>query len=107
MSTKTILIDDLDGTVADHTIAFVIQGNRYTIDLSKKNAKKFWDAINPFIEAAKNLDAAHTEVIEAETAAVTQRQTIRDWARKQGYEVSSRGRISQAIEDAFKESQNQ
>lgn len=105
MATKTIRIDDLDGTEAEVTIAFVIQGNRYTIDLSNKNAKKFWEALNPFIKAAKNLDGDKETAIEAEVAAVEQRASIREWARKQGLGVSDRGRIPQSVQDAFKEAQ--
>ncbi|MFM8798882.1 MAG: histone-like nucleoid-structuring protein Lsr2 [Fluviibacter sp.] len=82
MATQTVLIDDMDGGKADVTIAFVVQGTRYSLDLSNKNAKKFWDAINPFIEAATNLDGQREEAIEAEAVAVEQRTIIREWARK-------------------------
>lgn len=105
MATKTILIDDLDGTEAEVTIAFVIQGNRYSIDLSHQNSKKFWAAIDPFIKAAKNLDGEKESAIEAEVVAVEQRASIREWARKQGFDVSDRGRIPQSVEEAFKAAQ--
>jgi hypothetical protein len=105
MATKTVLIDDLDGNQADVTIAFVIQGNRYSIDLSTKNAKKFWETLDPYIKAAKNLDGERETAIEAEVIAVEQRQSIREWARKQGFDVSDRGRIPQSVEEAFKKAQ--
>lgn len=104
MATQTVLIDDMDGTKADTTIAFIIQGDRYSIDLSEKNAKKFWEALNPYIQAAKGLDAAHNQAVEAEVVAVEQRTAIRDWARKKGFDVSARGRIPAAVEEAFRES---
>lgn len=107
MATKTILIDDIDGTKADETITFVIQSNRYSLDLSAKNAKRFWDALQPFIDAAKNLDGDHQQAVEAQTAAVEQRQAIREWARKKGYDISDRGRISTTVEDAYRKAHKQ
>ena len=101
MATQTILIDDIDGSTATQTIIFAINHEPYSLDLNDKNAKKFWEALQPFIDAAKGLKQAHQQEVEAEAAAVTQRQTIRDWARKKGYDVAARGKIPQEVIDAY------
>src|SRR4029079_13212532 len=41
------LLDDLDGTAADETVQFALDGVSYEIDLSKKNAKKLRSALQP------------------------------------------------------------
>ena len=42
MAKKTVVewVDDIDGTAASETVTFTIDGSRYEIDLSEKNAAK-------------------------------------------------------------------
>lgn len=101
MATRTVLVDDMDGGDADTTIAFVINGESYSLDLSPANAAKFHEAIQPFVAAAKERAAKHASSFDAELAGVEQRTAIREWARKKGLEVSDRGRIPQDIIDAY------
>lgn len=101
MATKTVLIDDIDGGEADVTIAFVINGDPYTLDLSQANAAKFWKAVNPYIAAAQKNADRHNTAIQNLSETFEQRQVIRDWARAQGYDISDRGRIPIDIAEAF------
>lgn len=101
MATRTVLVDDMDGGDAETTIAFVINGETYSLDLSAQNAAKFCAALQPFIEAAKERAARYESTLDAEMAGMEQRAAIREWARKKGMEVSDRGRIPQDIIDAY------
>ena len=47
----TLLTDDLDGSEADHTVEFGLDGVNYTIDLSEKNAGKLRKALERYIAA--------------------------------------------------------
>ena len=47
------LTDDLDGTDADETIGFAVDGKTYEIDLSKKNAAALRKALAPFVDGAR------------------------------------------------------
>jgi hypothetical protein len=101
----TVLTDDLDGGDADRTIEF---GLNYTIDLSEKNAGKLRKALDPYLTVASRLGrTAVNSRIASRTAAVSarsnrdQNQAIREWAAKNGYEVSKRGRIPSSIVEAF------
>lgn len=105
MAIRTVLVDDMDGGDADVTIAFIVNGESYTLDLSTKNAERFNKAIEPFVEAAQKRAASRVNLVEAEMAGVEQRAAIREWARKKGMEVSDRGRIPQDIVDAFNKNQ--
>ncbi len=47
----TLLTDDLDGSEADRTVEFGLDGVHYTIDLSEKNAGKLRQVLEPYISA--------------------------------------------------------
>ena len=53
--TITQLIDDIDGSEAEETITFAIDGANYEIDLNAKNAAKLRDALATFIGHATPL----------------------------------------------------
>ena len=50
---QVTLVDDIDGSSADETLTFGIDGVFYEIDLSKSNAKKFRDSLNAYVGAAR------------------------------------------------------
>jgi hypothetical protein len=103
----TLLTDDLDGSEADRSVEFGIDGVTYTIDLSEKNAGKLRKALDPYLAAASRIGRSSTGRITRGTAAASgrsnrdQNQAIREWAAKNGYEVSERGRIPSSIVEAF------
>lgn len=111
MAKKTIhmLIDDLDGSEADETVKFAIDGAQYEIDLSKGNAGKLRDALAPYVAVATKVGRSGGIV---RTAAAPRRRggavvdrdqnrAIREWAQSKGIAVSDRGRIKQEIVDRY------
>jgi Lsr2 protein len=44
-----VLIDDLDGSDAQHTVTFSLDGQQYEIDLSAQNSQRLHDALAPFM----------------------------------------------------------
>jgi Lsr2 len=104
----TVLTDDLDGGDADRTIEFGLDGINYTIDLSDKNVGKLRKALEPYLTVAAKAGRINgNSRIASRTAAAParsnrdQNQAIREWANKNGYEVSERGRIPSSIVEAF------
>ena len=103
----TVLTDDLDGSDADRTIEFGLDGVNYTIDLSQKNAGKLRKALDPFLVAASRVGRTGgsrriaSRAVKPARANRDQNQAIRAWAAKNGYEVSERGRIPGSIVEAF------
>jgi nucleoid-associated protein Lsr2 len=104
----TVFTDDLDGGDADRTIEFGVDGVNYTIDLSEKNAGKLRKALDPYLAVASRVGRTGTHGRIASRAAAApsranrdQNQAIREWAAKNGYEVSERGRIPSSIVEAF------
>lgn len=98
MAARTVvhLIDDLDGGEADETVNFSLDGVEYAIDLSSSNADGLRKALAEFVGSARRTGgratrAAKTQVRPGGDRA--QNQAIREWARRNGHQVSERGRI--------------
>ena len=101
MATKTVLVDDMDGGDADLTIAFTINGEGYSMDLSEKNADNFYAALEPWLAIATRSRSAKEATMQGHLAGVEQRAAIREWAAKVGMEISPRGRIPQEVTEEY------
>src|SRR3954447_21221305 len=51
----TLLTDDIDGSDADRTVEFGLDGINYTIDLSEKNSGKLYKALDPYLAVASRV----------------------------------------------------
>ena len=104
----TVLTDDLDGGDADRTVEFGLDGANYTIDLSDENAGKLRTLLEPYLTAGSRVGRSRIDGRGARQAPAAssrsnrdQNQAIREWAGKNGYEVSERGRLPTSIVDAY------
>ena len=104
------LVDDLDDSPitpgAGRTVEFAFDGSTYEIDLSDDNVDKFRESISDYVAAARKVSGRRTGTTGAPKAAPKRGNSeelakIREWANANGHEVSSRGRISQAVRDAY------
>lgn len=103
------VIDDLDGSVITDgtggTIGFTIEGKSYEIDLSGENTEKLYAALEPYIEKSRSVHSApRPRVRSTSSSSASNRdklQDIREWAKANGHEVATRGRISKEIQDAY------
>ena len=57
-TTTVKLIDDLDGTNADETLVFALDGKTYELDLSKRNAAAFRKLFRPYLDVARSGNGA-------------------------------------------------
>lgn len=100
------LIDDLDGSDADETVPFSIDGVSYEIDLSSGNAKKLRDSLATFIEHARKA-GIRPGAGGRRRRMVTSRQRsadIRAWAKARGIKVNERGRIPATVVEEYEQS---
>ena len=108
------LIDDLDGSEIPNgggeRIEFSLRGVEYQIDLSAGNIAKLDKALKPYIEAAvkvrggrarRTVKSISVNGNGSGSGSKEQLSAIRKWARKNGYEVSDRGRIKAEVLEAF------
>jgi len=101
-----LLTDDLDGTEATQTVKFGWLGADYEIDLNDKNFAALEKAVSKYVAAGrKTAGGAKPKGVKRQTPEVDLAD-VRSWARSNGYDVSDRGRVSSAILDAYRASQN-
>ena len=102
VQTLVTMTDDLDGSKADRTVTFAVDGNSYEIDLSKRNASAFEKALAPYIQAARKVKAPRgRRGTGARSQPNIDRAAVREWARTNGFEISDRGRIPAGVIDAY------
>lgn len=100
-------IDDIDGSAAERTFTFAVDGTVYEIDLSSANIAEFKSAIGGFIESARKVKATSNGQRQRGASPTDLRERrerlneVREWARKNGYSVSDRGRVSTEVLAAF------
>lgn len=106
------LVDDLDGSEAEATVEFGLDGVAYAIDLSTENSAELRDALAPFVDNARRSGGRKRPVSVATKTRTApqkptspvereQKQAIREWARKKGWAVADRGRIPAEVMDAY------
>lgn len=105
MATKivTVLIDDLDGSTADRTVSFRIDGEEYEIDLSAKNAAGLRQLLNPYMTAGRKARRNTRRTARRNQATETgngNTSSIREWAQRNGFSPSVRGRLPAEILEA-------
>ena len=108
---QVILSDDLDENLpADETVSFSLDGTSYEIDLAEKNAKEMREVFSRYVSAARKVGRGGRSSsgggggrprgtggrMDREQAGA-----IREWARKNGHNVSDRGRIPASVVDAY------
>ena len=98
---NVVLIDDIDGSDAEETVSFALDGKDYAIDLNAKNAKKLRDALAPFVGHARRETGGRRRGRAAGAAAKGSAAEIREWARANGYDVPARGRVSGEVRAAW------
>ena len=93
---QTFLIDDLDGSEAEGTVLFGLDGTQYEIDLSTDHAKQLRTALARYIDAGRMITGTTRRPGQngRKTPANGVSNTdVRAWAKAHGLEVKERGRI--------------
>ncbi|ACS29718.1 Lsr2 family protein [Micrococcus luteus] len=90
---EMVLVDDLDGSPADETVNFALDGRNYEIDLSKEHAAELREFLKPYMKKGRAVAPPSPKVEAAQ---------IRKWAAENGFEVSSRGRLHRDVVEAYR-----
>ncbi|GGK58089.1 histone-like nucleoid-structuring protein Lsr2 [Ornithinimicrobium pekingense] len=107
---QVILEDDMTGGEASETVEFALDGVSYEIDLNDENAAQLREAFAPWIaEARRSGGRRQTRRRGAAGAGASgngpaksdELAKMREWGRANGFKVSSRGRVSQELQDAY------
>jgi hypothetical protein len=99
--TQVLYVDDLDGSAADGTVSFGVDGVSYEIDLTKKHAEQFADSLEPYIVAGRRVGSSKRRASVTSTARRRDLAAVRNWARSEGLAISERGRIPTQVLEQF------
>jgi len=101
---QTLFIDDLDGSEAEGTIRFGLDGAEYEIDLNAKHAQALRDALAQYVGAARRAGGVKRPARNGRRATANglNPTEVREWARSQGIEVKDRGRVPAELMVKFK-----
>jgi hypothetical protein len=84
-STIVYLTDDIDGSDAEETVRFALDGKSYEIDLNKKNAAALRRAFKPYIDAGRSSQRSATGAGRTKTLFSqldkSEKDRFRKWAK--------------------------
>jgi Lsr2 len=99
------LIDDLDGSAADGTVRFGLDGAEYEIDLNAGHAQALRDALARYVGAARRAGGGPRRPVRGGRRARADgvhSTEVREWAKAQGIDVKDRGRVPAELVVKFK-----
>ena len=102
----TLFIDDLDGSDAEGTVRFGLDGTMYEIDLNVEHAQALREALARYVSAARRVSGgARRPARSGRRGSVSglNNTEVREWAKAQGIEVKDRGRVPAELVVKFKE----
>ena len=102
---QTLFIDDLDGSDAEGTVRFGLDGTEYETDLNAEHAQALRGALARYVHAARRAgDGARRPARRGRQARADGADSteVREWAKAQGIEVKDRGRVPAELVVRFK-----
>ena len=100
----TELVDDIDGSTAEETVSFALDGVEYEIDLSQPNASNLRKGLDEYVAKGRRIGGRAKRAPAKGRPGADKADTgaIRAWAQGQGLKVSGRGRISAEVAQAYR-----
>src|SRR5687767_15940595 len=88
MASKTIIVDDLDGSEGAKTVQFSIQGSEYEVDLTDSNVARLHEALEPYVKVARKVGVGGRirRAVGADKSSVDLK-ALRAWAESNGIDV--------------------
>ena len=102
---QTLFVDDLDGSAAEGTVRFGLDGTDYEIDLNTEHAQALRDALARYVSAGRRAAGGTRRPVRSgrkASANGVNATEVREWAKEQGIEVKDRGRVPADLVVKFK-----
>lgn len=80
---------------------FSYAGNKYEIDLSAESAEEFHKNLGAYASAGRKVTRTKTRETRVTGASKNETGKIRTWAAANGLQVNPRGRVPQAVMEAY------
>jgi len=87
---QALFIDDIDGSAAEGTVRFALDGTEYEIDLNAGHAKELRDALARYVGAARRVSGSARQTVRGGRRGPSggvNTTDVREWARTQDIEV--------------------
>ena len=105
---QTLFIDDIDGSDAEGTVRFALDGTDYEIDLNADHTTALRGALAVYVAHARKVSASRRVPRGAgRKASAIDTTAVRAWAREQGIDVKERGRVPATIVARYREATGQ
>ena len=101
---QTLIVDDLDGSEAEGTVRFGLDGTEYEMDLNAEHAQVLRDTLARYVSAARRVGGTRRPTRDGGRTRASGLDTseVRQWAKAQGIEVKDRGRVPAELVVKFK-----
>jgi hypothetical protein len=86
-------VDDLDGSEAEGTVRFGLDGAEYEIDLNGEHAAALRQVLARYAEHARKAMGAARRPARAPRRSREDATAVREWAKAQGFQIADRGRV--------------
>ncbi|MGH2929205.1 MAG: histone-like nucleoid-structuring protein Lsr2 [Solirubrobacteraceae bacterium] len=101
---QTFFVDDIDGSEAEATVRFGLDGTDYEIDLSVMHSEQLHRTLAPYLAHARKTPGAGRSGGArrgGRNAGIADSHKVRAWARGQGMDIKERGRIPANIMEKY------
>jgi hypothetical protein len=106
---QTLYIDDIDGTQAEGTVRFGLDGTEYEIDLSAAHNQALHNALQRYMEHARKIGGSRrvTRGRRGAASGAIDTTAVRAWAKEQGIDIKERGRVPAKVVAQYREATGQ
>src|SRR6266487_6859632 len=102
---QTLFIDDIDGSEAEGTIRFGLDGTEYEIDLNSEHSAQLRQALQRYTAHARKVGGPSRRGARApsrRSASAIDTTAVRAWAKDQGIEIKERGRVPARVVEQYR-----
>ncbi len=107
---QTLFIDDIDGSEAEGTVRFALDGSEYEIDLSIAHSTELRQSLDKYVAHARKLGGTTRRAPRGTSrkgSSPIDATAVRSWAREQGIDIKERGRVPANVVAQYKEATGQ
>ncbi len=105
---QTLYIDDIDGSDAEGTVRFGLDGADYEIDLNAAHSQELRTSLQAYITHARKVGGIRRSSRGARrNASAIDTHAVRAWAKDQGIDIKERGRVPADVVARYREAAGQ
>ncbi len=100
---QTLFVDDIDGSEAEGTVRFGLDGADYEIDLSVAHREELHKTLAAYVAHARKAGSTRRPARGRSGASAIDTHKAREWAKEQGIDIKERGRIPANILEQYRQ----